>query len=164
MSLIEREDYVARYLKNMVLAVLLGSSVMSASTAAKPIGQITGVGGIFFTSKDPKALMAWYGDVLGIKVEAWGGAQMRYDAPNHPPALVLTAFDQSTKELEPSQREFMLNFAVDDLGVFLERVKARGVVILSRGDDDPFGKFASIIDPDGTKIQFWEPRREPANK
>ncbi len=153
-----------RYLKKTVLAVLLGSAVMSAPIAAEPVGQITGVGGIFFKSKDPKALMAWYRDVLGIKVEAWGGAQMRYDAPNHPPALVLTAFDQSTQELEPSQREFMLNFSVDDLGVFLERIKAKGVIILSHDDSDPFGKFASIIDPDGTKIQFWEPKRESASE
>jgi predicted enzyme related to lactoylglutathione lyase len=150
--------------RKALFAIMLGSIVMSASIAAQPVGQITGVGGIFFKSKDPKALMAWYRDVLGIKVESWGGAQMRYDAPNHPPALILTAFDQSTKELEPSQREFMLNFAVDNLDVFLERIKTKGVVILSRDDNDPFGKFASIVDPEGIKIQFWEPKPEPESK
>ncbi len=146
--------------RKALFAILLGSSVMSAPVAAEPVGQITGVGGIFFKSKDPKALMAWYRDVLGINVEAWGGVQMRYDAPNHPPALVLTAFDLATKELEPSRREFMLNFAVDNLDAFLERLKAKGVVVLTRDDDDPFGKFASIVDPDGTKLQFWEPKPE----
>jgi predicted enzyme related to lactoylglutathione lyase len=150
--------------RKVLFAIALGSVVMSVTVAAAPVGQITGIGGIFFKSKDPKALMAWYRDVLGIKVESWGGAQMRYDAPNHPPALVLTAFDQSTKELEPSQREFMLNFAVDNLAAFLERLKTKGVVVLTRDDNDPFGKFASIVDPDGTKIQFWEPKPEKASK
>jgi hypothetical protein len=60
--------------------------MMATPLAAEPRGRITGVGGIFFKSKDPKALMAWYRDVLGIKLEAWGGAALRYDAPRHPPA------------------------------------------------------------------------------
>lgn len=146
--------------RKTLFALALGSAMTSAPIAAEPVGQITGIGGIFFKSKNPKALMAWYRDVLGIKVEAWGGAQLRYDAPNHPPALVLTAFDQSAKELEPSKREFMLNFAVDNLDAFLERLKVKGVTLQSRDDNDPFGKFASIVDPDGTKIQFWEPKTE----
>lgn len=139
-------------------------TMTSVVSAAEPVGHITGIGGIFFKSKDPKALMAWYQDVLGIKVEAWGGAKMRYDAPKHPPAVIVTAFDQTTKELEPSKREFMLNFAVDDLAAFVDRLKTKGVVVLDRDDTDPFGKFASIVDPDGTKIQLWEPKPDPAAK
>jgi len=160
---VERTRFVLISCKAL-FAFTLAASLTSAAIAAEPTGRITGVGGVFFKSKDPKALMAWYRDVLGIKVEVWGGAKMRYDAPKHPPALVVTAFPLSTKELEPSQREFMLNFAVDDLPAFLDRLKAKGVVVLTRDDNDPFGKFASIIDPDGTKIQFWEPKAEPLAK
>ena len=72
--------------------------------AAEPVGRITGVGGIFFKSKDPKALMAWYRDVLGIKLEAWGGAAMVYDAPGHPPAVIVNAFGQATHYMDPSTR------------------------------------------------------------
>lgn len=124
---------------------------------ADPPGHITGVGGIFFRSKDPKALMAWYRDVLGISLEAWGGAAMRYDAPGHPPVVVLNAFKQTTHYMDPSTREFMLDFAVDDLTAFLDRLKAKGVAVLKR-EDSPDGDFAWIVDPDGTKIELWQPK------
>ncbi|MBT2188333.1 VOC family protein [Sphingobium nicotianae] len=144
----------------MALCLLLAP----AAHAAEPTGRITGVGGIFFKSKDPKALMAWYRDVLGIKIEAWGGAAMTYDAPGHPPAVIVNAFRETSGYMNPSTREFMLNFAVDDLSAFLDRLKAKGVAVLKRDDSDPSGKFAWIIDPDGTKIELWEPKPEPAPK
>ncbi|MXP25389.1 VOC family protein [Altererythrobacter indicus] len=126
----------------------------------EPQGRITGVGGIFFKSKDPAALMAWYRDVLGITLETWGGALLPYNAPKHPPVLTLNAFDETTDYLAPSEREFMLNFAVDDLPAFLERLKAKGVTTLKIDTSDPSGSFAWIVDPDGTKIELWEPKEE----
>jgi predicted enzyme related to lactoylglutathione lyase len=137
--------------------VALCAAFTPAALAAEPAGRITGVGGIFFKSKDPKALMAWYRDVLGIKVETWGGVMMRYDAPGHPPLLTLNVFGQKSDYFAPSTREFMLDFAVDDLSAFLDRLKAKGVTVLKRDDSDPSGKFAWILDPDGTKIELWEP-------
>jgi len=125
-------------------------------TAADPPGRITGIGGIFIVSKDPKALAAWYRDVLGISLESWGGATFRYDAPGHPPVIVWNAFPVGASYLAPSSREFMLDFAVDDLDAFLTRLKAKGVTILKRDDSDPSGKFAWILDPDGTKIELWQ--------
>jgi catechol 2,3-dioxygenase-like lactoylglutathione lyase family enzyme len=124
---------------------------------AETVGRITGVGGVFVRSKDPKALAAWYRDVLGIPVEAWGGAILRYDAPGHPPVLTWSPFPRSTGYMAPSTREFMLNFAVDDLDAFLGRLKAKGVAVLKRDDSDPSGSFAWILDPDGTKIELWQP-------
>ncbi len=132
--------------------------------SAEPIGRITGIGGIFFKSKAPKALMAWYGDVLGLKVEAWGGVVLPYDAPEHPPILTLNVFKEESNYMEPSKREFMLNFAVDDLDAFVDRLKVKGVAILKRDDTDASGKFAWIVDPDGTKIELWEPKAETASK
>jgi predicted enzyme related to lactoylglutathione lyase len=138
--------------------------MITTPLAAEPRGRITGVGGIFFKSKDPKALMAWYRDVLGIKLEAWGGAALRYDAPRHPPVVIFNAFDRNTDYMAPSTREFMIDFAVDDLAAFLDRLKGKGVTVLKRDDSDPNGKFAWILDPDGTKIELWEPKVEPASK
>jgi len=143
---------------------LLAALAPVAQAASAPGGRITGVGGIFLKSKDPKALMAWYRDVLGIKLESWGGAVMPYDAPDHPPAVVFNAFDQGTDYMAPSTREFMLNFAVDDLPAFLARIEAKGVKVLARSEDDPSGKFAWILDPDGTKIELWEPKPDHAGK
>jgi catechol 2,3-dioxygenase-like lactoylglutathione lyase family enzyme len=125
--------------------------------AADPPGHITGIGGVFVTSKDPKALTAWYRDTLGIPLEAWGGAALRYDAPQHPPVAVWNAFPSGASYLAPSRREFMLDFAVDDLDAFVARLKTKGVTILKQDNSDPSGKFAWILDPDGTKIELWQP-------
>ena len=128
------------------------------SPNAEPAGRITGVGGVFFKAKDPKALAAWYRDVLGLPLQTWGGAKLRYDAPQHPPALVWSAFPASTSYFEPSTSEFMINYAVDDMEAFLIRLRARDVSILKRVDDDPNGRFAWILDPEGNKIELWEPK------
>ena len=135
---------------------ILAAGMPSATLEAEPIGHITGLGGVFVTSKDPKALAAWYKDVLGINLEPWGGATLRYDAPNHPPMALWNAMPSNSDEIQPSHREFMINFAVDDLDAFVSRLKTKGVAILRR-EDDKTGKFASILDPDGTKIELWQP-------
>jgi catechol 2,3-dioxygenase-like lactoylglutathione lyase family enzyme len=121
---------------------------------------ITGIGGIFFRSKDPKALSTWYRDVMGLKLEAWGGAALSYDVPDHPPVVVWSAFDEKSDYFAPSAREFMLNFAVDDLSAFIAQLKARGVEILKHDESDPSGKFAWLVDPDGTKIELWQPLKK----
>jgi predicted enzyme related to lactoylglutathione lyase len=139
--------------------VLAGSGAMAgpAPADAGP-GRVTGVGGIFFKSKDPKALRAWYRAVLGMAIEPWGGAMLKYDAPGHPPVLTWTPFKSSTDYMAPSEREFMIDFAVDDLDALAAKLKTRGVAILKR-EDDPNGRFVWILDPDGTKIELWEPKR-----
>jgi catechol 2,3-dioxygenase-like lactoylglutathione lyase family enzyme len=128
----------------------------TAVTASDAPGRITGIGGIFVVSKNPKALAAWYRDVLGISLEPWGGATFRYDATGHPAVAVWNAFPEGGSYLAPSRREFMLNFVVDDLDAFLLRLKAKSVTILKRDDSDPNGKFAWILDPDGTKIELLQ--------
>ena len=136
----------------------LGLSLASTNLHADPVGHITGVGGIFVRSKDPKALAAWYRDVLGISLEPWGGAKLSYDAPGHPPAVIWSAFPEATNYMAPSTREFMLDFSVDDLTAFLARLKEKGVTVIKRDDSDPTGSFAWILDPDGTKIELWQPK------
>ena len=139
------------------LALALGLGLLSPEIHAETVGRVTGVGGIFFKSKDPKALRLWYRDVLGIPLESWGGAMLRYDAPGHPPVVVWNTFPSTTDYMAPSTREFMINFSVDNLDAFLARLRAKGVAILKRDDSDPNNKFAWILDPDGTKIELWEP-------
>jgi catechol 2,3-dioxygenase-like lactoylglutathione lyase family enzyme len=141
----------------IAVGLLLGES---GSAADSPdAGHVTGIGGIFFKSKDPKALAAWYHDMLGLEVEAWGGAMLRYDAPQHPPVMAWTPFRDTTKYMAPSDRDFMVDFAVDDLDALVARLTTKGVPILKREDQDQNGKFAWILDPDGTKIELWEPKR-----
>ncbi|GJI91269.1 VOC family protein [Duganella hordei] len=144
-----------------IVVLCLGVLMMTGpgvSASAEPAGHITGVGGIFFKAKDPKALAAWYRDVLGMPLEVWGGAKLRYDAPNHPPALIWNAFPATTSYFAPSTSEFMINYAVDDMDAFLARLGTKGVAILKRADDAN-GRFAWVLDPEGNKIELWEPKR-----
>lgn len=122
-------------------------------------GRVTGIGGIFLKSRDPKALAAWYQDVLGLELEAWGGALLRYDAPLHPPKLVWNLFEQSTDYFAPSTRDVMINYAVDDLAALLSKLAARNVAVLKVDDSDAHGKFAWVLDPEGNKLELWEPVR-----
>ena len=119
------------------------------------MARITGFGGIFFRSADPKALATWYRDTLGIALEEYGAALLRYDAPGHPDFVVWTPFAQDTTYFAPSTREFMVNFAVDDLAGMVAALEAKGVVVLGR-QEESYGRFAWIMDPDGTKIELWE--------
>jgi catechol 2,3-dioxygenase-like lactoylglutathione lyase family enzyme len=144
-----------------VLILCLGVLMMArpgAAAPAEPSGHITGVGGVFFKAKDPKALAAWYRDVLGLPVEAWGGAALRYDAPGHPPALAWNASPASTSYYAPSTAAFMINYAVDDMDALLARLRAKGVAV-SKRSDDANGRFAGILDPEGNKIELWEPKQ-----
>ena len=145
-------------LKHLMPLAVAVAVAFSAPVMAEPAGHVTGVGGVFVKSPDQKALAQWYRDVLGLDVASWGGAALPYDAPGHPPKVSWTAFPASSDYMSPSTREFMINFAVDDMDAIIARVTARGVPILKRDDNDAFGRFAWIQDPDGTKIELWQPK------
>lgn len=148
-------------MKTPRIAIIAGALIALASPLglhAQEAGRITGLGGVFVTSKDPKALALWYKTVLGLPLEPWGGALLRYDAPGHPPMALWHAMPKSDEEIAPSRREFMINFAVDDLDALVAKIEAKGVKILKRQADGT-GKFAWIMDPDGTKIELWQPAK-----
>ena len=147
-------------LRSILLLCLGGLAIANSNEAAadEPVGRVVGVGGVFFKAKDPKALAAWYHEVLGMPLEAWGGAALRYDAPNHPPVLTWSAFSASTTYFAPSTSAFMINYAVDNMDALLARLHAKNVAILKQDDKDPNGRFAWILDPEGNKIELWEPK------
>ena len=149
-------------LQTLFASIAVGGLLVAQASPlrAEPAGHITGIGGIFFKSKDPKALQTWYRDVLGLKIEAWGGSMLSLDAPGHPPAVIWSAFPETSDYMAPSTREFMVNFAVDDLDAYAAMLKRKGVKILKRDDSDPNGNFAWIMDPDGTKIELWQPKQK----
>jgi catechol 2,3-dioxygenase-like lactoylglutathione lyase family enzyme len=150
---------VARIMRVTVcLGLVLATGAAAAAPAEALPGHVTGIGGVFFKAKDPKALAAWYRDVLGLPVQAWGGAALHYDAPGHPPAAAWSAFAASSSYFAPSTSEFMIDYAVDDLDAILKRLRDKGVAILKQADDDN-GRFAWILDPEGHKVELWEPRR-----
>ena len=122
------------------------------------MARVTGIGGVFFKARDPKALAAWYRDVLGLAVEDWGGVMFQADG-NGPPMTLFVPFEAATKHFDPSSREFMINFTVDDIDGMLAMLATKGITPLKRDDDsDPNGRFAWIMDPEGSKIELWEPK------
>ena len=125
---------------------------------AEQAGHVTGVGGVFVKSKDPEALARWYREALGLEIASWGGAALPYDAQGHPPKVSWMAFPDTTDHMNPSTREFMINFAVDNMDAIIARLTEKGVPILKTDDSDDFGRFAWIQDPDGTKIELWQPK------
>ena len=117
-------------------------------------GRVLGVGGLFIRSPDPKVLKDWYARVLGLEITAWGGVKF---APLTRGSTTWSPFEASTSHFKPSLREFMVNFVVDDLDAVVARLDREGVALLGREDADTFGRFAWLLDPDGTKLELWQP-------
>ena len=147
-------------MRTYVLIIAFAAAIVCSSptaVTASPVGHVTGIGGVVVVSKNPRALAAWYRNVLGIPLQPWGGAMFRYNLPGHPPYTVWSSFSSGAKEFAHSRRDFMLNLSVDNLDALCRRLHAKGVTIYER-QSTPYGKFASVVDPDGTKIELWEAR------
>ena len=124
------------------------------------MAQVRGIGGIFFKSKDPQSLYAWYEEHLGIKFTPGQGASF----PVYPIPGALTAwsiFPSTTTYLKDSKAEFMINYLVDDLASMLDQLRAAGVAVDDHTEFSDFGNFGWITDPDGNRIELWEPKVAP---
>jgi predicted enzyme related to lactoylglutathione lyase len=122
--------------------------------------RVTGIGGIFFKAKDAEALRAWYQRHLGIDVQPWGGAAFAWaDADNQPApgSTVWSIAPDSSDQFAPSQAPFMINYRVDDLHALVSVLKEEGCNVLEKIDDSDYGKFAWVVDPEGNKVELWEP-------
>ncbi len=121
------------------------------------MARITGLGGFFFKSRDAAALSAWYRDILGLEVQSWGGAQLEPSESSGPPHAVWSPFAADTTYFEPGTSPYMVNFAVDDLDAFVTQLVAKGVAIIGRDENEQTGRFAWLLDPEGTKLELWQP-------
>lgn len=122
------------------------------------MGRVTGIGGVFFKAKDVESLYAWYEKHLGIKRDAYGTVSFRWQDDGDPEASTAWAiFKQESKYFAPSQSPFMLNFRVEDLDGLLDAMRAEGVWIDPKRDEADYGRFAWIMDPEGNRIELWEP-------
>jgi predicted enzyme related to lactoylglutathione lyase len=121
--------------------------------------KVTGIGGVFIKSKDPKALTKWYSENLGIAIQPWGGAVLRWseDKAADKGSAAWNVYDNNSDKFSPSQASFMINYRVDDLQGMIEHLKKAGVNILKDLEVSEYGKFASILDLDGNRVELWEP-------
>jgi len=130
------------------------------------MAKITGIGGVFFKSAGKGAdLAAWYEKNLGLSLESWGGAILEWsnDMGGDGGQTVWSTADHGSKWFSPSDSSFMINYRIDNMDEMLEQLRQNGVEIVKGPDSDYNGKFAWIMDPDGNKIELWEPMAESEN-
>ena len=122
--------------------------------------RVTGIGGIFFKARDPVTLSVWYKAHLGIDVQQWGGAAFNWTDEQGKPTAGTTAWsinDTSSNAFAPSTAPFMVNYRVADLLALVAALKNEGCNVLEKVDESEYGKFAWVIDPEGNKVELWEP-------
>jgi len=122
--------------------------------------KVTGIGGIFFYSDNPQQTKDWYTKNLGIEINAWGSSSFEsrnIDKPDEINSLQWSPFKKGDAYFAPSEKEFMINYRVQNLEGLLEQFKANGVTILDDVVTYDFGKFVHIMDGEGNKIELWEP-------
>ena len=122
--------------------------------------RVTGIGGVFFKSKDPKALREWYRKHLGLDVQAWGGVAFEWvtaDNPGGRGTTVWNPFPADTPYFEPGTASFMINFRVHDLHALLAALRLEGCDVDAKVEESEHGKFGWVQDPEGRRIELWQP-------
>lgn len=118
--------------------------------------RVTGIGGIFFTARNAETLRAWYKAHLGIDVQDWGGTAFQW--ADDDPAGGMTVWSVGDgSNFAPSKAPFMVNYRVADLRALLQQLRAEGCQVLDKVDESDFGKFGWVMDPEGNKVELWEP-------
>jgi predicted enzyme related to lactoylglutathione lyase len=122
--------------------------------------RVTGIGGVFFKAKDPVALRAWYQRHLGIDVQAWGGTAFPWTDDAGQPAGGMSVWCISPADSDmfaPSASSFIINYRVEDLDALMQALRDEGCEVLQQMDDPDQGKFGWVMDPEGNKIELWQP-------
>ena len=122
--------------------------------------RVTGIGGIFFQAKDPVALRDWYRRHLGIDVQEWGGAAFSWSGADGKPIGGTTVWnigETGNEYYAPGTAPFMVNYRVADLRALVAALRAEGCSVLEKTEESEYGKFGWVIDPEGNKVELWEP-------
>jgi predicted enzyme related to lactoylglutathione lyase len=126
--------------------------------------RVTGIGGIFFKTEDPKKIKEWYRKHLGFDTTEWGCSFLWKDLHKpdaaQPARTEWSPFKNDTDYFLPSDKPFMFNYRVENLVELLKALREEGVTVVGEMQEFPYGKFAHIMDPDGNKIELWEPKDE----
>lgn len=123
--------------------------------------RVTGIGGVFFKARDPAALGAWYRTHLGVDVQPWFGAAFRWNEPGAAEpdggVTIWSLFNADTEYFAPSASPFMINYRVADLHALLATLRTEGCQVLDKVEESEYGRFGWVIDPEGNKIELWQP-------
>lgn len=145
----------------LISTFLLGVAFQSITStySTKTMKRVTGIGGIFFKCKDPKKITEWYQKHLGLPVNPYGAMFEWYETADSTKKAQTqwTPFSENTKYFDPSTKEFMINYRVENLEELVEELKKEGVTIVDSIETYDYGKFVHILDAEGNKIELWEP-------
>lgn len=121
--------------------------------------KVTGIGGIFFFSDNPKETREWYAKNLGMEVSEWGASfeSRNADKPDEINTLQWSPFKKGSEYFAPSKKEFMINYRVQNIEGLVEKLRENGVTIVDKIEGSEYGKFVHIMDAEGNKIELWEP-------
>jgi len=160
-------------MKSSLLIVLACSATFGLGFASKAITteqnqaqatmkKVTGIGGVFFTCKDPKKMNEWYNKHLGIDAGQYGASfEWREEAdPAKKGVTQWSTFADNTKYFAPSTKDFMINYRVENLEALVDQLKKEGVTIVDSIEASDYGKFVHIMDAEGNKVELWEPAGE----
>lgn len=130
---------------------------MKNMTKNKP--KVTGIGGVFFFAENPEELKEWYRDNLGLETNEWGSSFEFRNAhrPEEINYLQWSPFDKGSEYFQPSRKEFMINYRVQNLEGLISQLREKGVSIIDEIKSYDYGKFVHIMDAEGNKIELWEP-------
>jgi len=129
------------------------------------VRRVVGIGGIFFKARDAGTLREWYRRHLGLDIKEWGGVTFRWHTPDVPPpdgATIWSIFAESSTYFAPSAARFMINYRVEDLDAVLAVLRAEGCDVDPKTESSEFGKFGWVMDPEGNRIELWQPPSGPA--
>ena len=146
----------------IAVSFLLGFTFKTIISDKKNIKmkKVTGIGGIFFKSKDPKAINEWYKTHLGFDTTPYGTSfeWREMDGSNKKGVTQWNPFKETTKYFDPSTKDFMINYRVENLEALVEELKKDNVTIVDKIEASDYGKFVHILDLEGNKIELWEPK------
>ena len=131
---------------------------MSDQQEIKP--KVTGIGGIFFKSENPKEMREWYAKNLGVPATDYGATfdWLEKDDPKKEGSTTWSPFKEDSKYFEPSKKDFMINYRVENIEGLVNNLKNSGVTIVDKIEESPYGKFVHILDLEGNKVELWEPK------
>ena len=146
----------ASFLSGFAVKTIISNQNSKVVTMKK----VTGIGGVFFKCKDPKKMTEWYAKNLGLTTNPYGATFEWYEGfdSTKKAQTQWTPFSETTKYFEPSTKDFMINYRVENLEALVEELKKNGVTIVDTIESYDYGKFVHILDAEGNKVQLWEPK------
>jgi predicted enzyme related to lactoylglutathione lyase len=134
-------------------------TILAGDNRIQVTKKVTGIGGIFFKCKDPKSIREWYKTNLGLNTNPYGATFEWYQGPDTTKKMMTqwSPFKETTKYFEPSTKDFMINYTVENLETLVGELRKNGVAVVDTIQTVDYGKFVHIMDPEGNKIELWEP-------